>query len=187
MDVRATVLSVEMGVQVAKKDGGTYPGSRLAYRDDSGVVKEQAFHENAFKFNSTLKAELSNCKPNDTIVIVKEKKGEFWNVMSIRKEGAVSSIPNNNTPASDTGGTAKSYASPKSTYETSDERALRQVLIVRQSALNYAIATLSVGAKSLTKEAVMTLADQYVAYVMQTKFDDGTMDNMDDDSGDVIQ
>lgn len=64
---------------------------------------------------------------------------------------------------------ATSNASPRSTYETPEERAQRQVLIVRQSSLSAAVATLSVGAKSLKPEDVMAVARQYEDYVFGIK------------------
>lgn len=53
----------------------------------------------------------------------------------------------------------------KSTYETAEERAARQILIVRQSSLSNAVATLAVGAKSITPTAVVALAKEYEDYV----------------------
>jgi hypothetical protein len=53
-----------------------------------------------------------------------------------------------------------------STYETADERAVKQRLIVRQSSLGYAIQVLANGGKSPPdKDAVKALADEFVAYV----------------------
>lgn len=56
-------------------------------------------------------------------------------------------------------------ASPKSTYETPEERALKQVYIVRQSSLGHAIETLKTDKKAPTKEEVVELATYYEKYV----------------------
>jgi len=57
----------------------------------------------------------------------------------------------------------------KSTYETPEERAIKQRYIIKQSSLSGAINLLTVGAKSPpTTEAVLALADTLVAYVMET-------------------
>jgi hypothetical protein len=57
----------------------------------------------------------------------------------------------------------------KSTYETAEERAARQVLIVRQSSLSAAVGTLSPGAKSaLDSEQVLALAQKYTDWVFQS-------------------
>lgn len=57
----------------------------------------------------------------------------------------------------------------RSTYETPEERAQRQILIVRQSSLASAVATLTVGAKSLKPEDVVAVAKQYENYVFDIK------------------
>jgi hypothetical protein len=57
-----------------------------------------------------------------------------------------------------------------SNYETKDERAARQVMIVRQSSLSNAIATLNIkGTKDLTESpssAVIALAKLYEGFVL---------------------
>lgn len=71
-----------------------------------------------------------------------------------------------------------------STYETPEERAKKQVYIVRQSSLSAAIATLGAGAKSALKPSdVIAVAKEYEAFVFDTKADpvDSGFDNMDDD------
>ena len=58
-------------------------------------------------------------------------------------------------------------ASPKSTYETSEERAARQVMIVRQSSISSAVALLAAnGGKKNTAEEVLNIAKEFEAYVM---------------------
>ena len=57
----------------------------------------------------------------------------------------------------------------KSTYETPEERAKKQVYIIRQSSLSAAIGSLSVGAKSALKASdVIAVAEEYYAWVMQS-------------------
>jgi len=57
--------------------------------------------------------------------------------------------------------------SPKSTYETSEERAARQVMIVRQSSISSAVALLAAnGGKKNTAEEALTIAKEFEAYVM---------------------
>lgn len=70
-------------------------------------------------------------------------------------------------PAAQEGGIvgAKAQLGARSTYETPEERAQRQILIVRQSSLSAAVSTLAVGAKSVKPEDVITVAKQYENYV----------------------
>ena len=61
---------------------------------------------------------------------------------------------------------AVAHTSPKSNYETTEERASRQSLIVRQSCLSNAIALLTLkGDKKSDKEAVVDLAEYFYKYV----------------------
>ncbi len=57
----------------------------------------------------------------------------------------------------------------RSTYETPEERAAKQVYIIRQSSLSCAVSTLSVGAKVLKPDDVIALATKYVNFVMGVK------------------
>lgn len=60
----------------------------------------------------------------------------------------------------------KSFAAPKSNYETPDERAYRQVLIVRQSCLAQAVQYCNGShAENWSPEAVTDLAQQFVDWV----------------------
>lgn len=75
---------------------------------------------------------------------------------------------------------AKSTPAPKSTYETPEERAQRQILIVRQSSVDRALAYHSIGAKTPPKlEDVFNTAQEIVDFVFsvpklanKTGFDD---------------
>ena len=77
------------------------------------------------------------------ITIVKNPQGyNDWTACS-PANGAAS---HSDAPAAAVAG--KANATPRSTYETPEERAQRQVLIVRQSSLSNAVSCLAVGSKS---------------------------------------
>jgi len=156
MIVKGVVISIEVDVQVAKKDGGSYPGSRLTYRTEEGKIQDQAFHNNAFKFNAGLKTQLTNLVAGQTISIDKVKDGDFWKVNSILPWEKTE----NAAPTYTSAGTAKPTTSPKSTYETPEERAKKQVYIVRQSSITAAI---GVGKKNVAD--VIATAKEFEAYV----------------------
>lgn len=68
-----------------------------------------------------------------------------------------------------------------SNYETKEERAARQVLIVKQSSLSSAVATLSPGAKAaLEPNVVLELAQKYADWVFE-KPSLGGVEEMSDD------
>lgn len=159
MELNATVITVELDVEIEKKDGGVYPGARLTYRGQDGKIVDQCFHNNTFKYNAALKKTLATLKQGDAITIVKEKKGEFWNVTEIRKGG--DSQNSNAMPPSST--------PPKSggNWETPEERAKKQLYIIRQSSLGHAINLLaSNGGKKNPPEEVISTAEMFVKYVM---------------------
>lgn len=89
----------------------------------------------------------------------------------------VGSAPTTSSAAGQTGTTRVSG----SNYETKEERAARQVLIVKQSSLSAAVASLSPGAKSaLNKEDVLALAQVYADWVF-AKPELGGVEEMNDD------
>lgn len=111
-------------------------------------------------------ATLSVAQPGEsfTIEVVKNDKG-YNDWVSATKGGVEAGA----TPATATGKAAS--ASPaKSTYETAEERAQRQVLIVRQSSLSSAATVLTAGAKTPPNGAtVIELAKQFEQYVFGTE------------------
>jgi hypothetical protein len=76
-------------------------------------------------------------------------------------------------PAQAAGAISQSKAAtpaPRSNYETPEERAQRQVLIVRQSSLSSAVAMLTAGAKTPPKvEDVLALASRLEGFVFGIK------------------
>ena len=104
--------------------------------------------------------------------------------MSATPSVAGAASPAASTTASAGGKTAAPAA--RSSYETPEERALRQVLIVRQSNISSAVALLSVGGKSALKvEDVLVVAKQLEQYVFGTEPDTSGFDTMTSDDVDV--
>ncbi len=74
------------------------------------------------------------------------------------------------TETKSTGATSNVGSVSRSTYETPEERAKKQVYIVRQSSLSVARDNLAVGAKSPPDaESIIALARKFEAYVFDTK------------------
>ena len=74
-------------------------------------------------------------------------------------------------PSPQTGAQARTQpGQTRSTYETPEERAQRQILIVRQSSVGHALTLLSLGAKTAPKlEEVLETAQQISDFVFQIK------------------
>lgn len=147
------VVQINMNTQIAKKDGGgSYPGWQLIYATLEGKIETIAKHINSLKRTPSVAAGLNSLAANDDFTMELEKgEAGFWEVISVRK-GA-------DMPDASDAGTAPVKASWKSdktpsTYETPEERALRQLLIVRQSAVSSAIAATPGGEmKTILKNA----------------------------------
>lgn len=175
MNIIGIVISVDHNVTIAKHGGGSYVGTRLTYRDDGGSLREQNFTQQTLKFNKGIGAALTNLKAGEKFTMVKEKEGEFWNVKQMIVGGGVPDAP----PATQG---AKPAMSPKSTYETPEERAARQVMIVRQSSISSAINMLGISKKSISTDEVIAVAKEFEAYVMgKEEVGHPSFDDMEDD------
>ncbi len=176
MNVTGKVISVEIDVEVSKKDGGVYQGSRLTYRTDDGKVQEQAFHVNTFKYNVPLKVAIANLSSGDNIIIEKEKKGDFWNVVSITKQAESSTTITSAKP------TPTASVASKSTYATSEERAQTQVYIIRQSSVSSAV-NLASTLKLKNEDEVIKIAKKFEQFVLGSSFpdDEDYLLNMEND------
>lgn len=132
-----------------------------------------------FQGNKRTQKVVSFANPSVFKTVKNAQKGEFYEV-TVTKNGqgynqwtAISasdgSAPAGNERAS---GTAPASSAGSNTavrtYETAEERERRQRLIVRQSSLTAALATLTPGAKAaLDPAAVQKLAEQYTDWVFE--------------------
>ena len=112
-----------------------------------------------------------------TITTKKNEKTGYWDWVGATKDGGGGG--GQTVPA------PKGNASPKSTYETPEERAQKQVYIVRQSSLTNAIATMKLDKAALDPADVIRVAQMYEDYVFQKPIDEDSpikgFDSMDDD------
>jgi len=104
-----------------------------------------------------------------TVVRVKDDKG-YWKWQSV-------------TPGANAAEAASSgNASSKSTYETADERAARQVMIVRQSSISNAIALLKTEKHTPTTKDILDVAKEFEDFVFGKKaVDNETFSDLDEE------
>lgn len=103
-----------------------------------------------------------------TVLREKDDAG-FWQWVGISEgDGPIETAKQ--SKESSVASTAKTTAtaSPKSTFETPEERAKKQIYIVRQSSISAAIDTLKTDKKSPSVEEVISVAQQYEAFVFGT-------------------
>ena len=151
-----TVVNVDVQTPTGKR----YQVAEVIYKQD-GETKTKKIMSFA---NPAVFATVKEAKAGEVYTFTQEKddKGYFqWTSITSGAEAA--GVPANAGQASSGRNPAPSTGRD---FETKDERAERQKLIVRQSSLSNAIATLAPGAKSaLDANAVLELAEKYVAWV----------------------
>lgn len=170
------ILSVDIKTKPNSR-GGTYQDAEVAYKNNTVQGKVEGKSVRSFGAQEAAFKALAVAQPGETyeVQVVKNDKG-FNDWVSVQKAGAVAaggvaaSVP--------TGVPARAAATStpvRSTYETPEERAKKQVYIIRQSSVSSAIALHSVGAKALKLEDVLNTAKALEGYVLgtgATGFDD---------------
>lgn len=152
-------------INASVEDKGKYKMAEIAFKD---LVKGQVSSKKLMSFTN----------PVVYKTMVDAKNGEVYNVELVKNDKgywdwtAVSIANSVNTASGGSPEAPRSVAntSPKSTYETSEERAKKQVYIVRQSSISAAIDTLKTDKKNPSVDEVLAVARQYEDYV----FDRGT-------------
>ena len=156
-----------LNIEVIKTESTTVPTEKGSYQSLVVTYKNLADgkpdSKKMLSFDKDSKAAfkaLTGAKDGDIFDVVSEKVGDYWKWKSASMAGKSNGVAN----APTTGG-YKGTTSPKSTYETPEERAKRQVYIVRQSSIANAIDTLKTDKKVPTVAEVIDVARQYEAFV----------------------
>ena len=162
MQVKINDVSVSWSGAGAKK----YGKAVVKFTNDRGEDRSQTLV--SFK-NPEVFKKVQELVGQD-VDVTSQKNGDFWEWVSITAISAAAG------PSVSPANTATRVSG--SNYETREERAARQVLIVKQSSLSAAVATLTPGAKAaLDPKAVLALAQDYADWV----FDTESSNEMDDD------
>jgi hypothetical protein len=147
-----------------KTDKGGYNKIEVAYKEGGKVTGKQLVDFG--KGKSVYDFFIANPKPG-SVVITTEKDGKYinWTAVATAAAGSSNQSQESEAPPATTGTGSRGRVTG-SNYETSEERAKRQVYIVRQSSVSAAIATLARdGTKELEVSKVIEIAKQYEAYV----------------------
>ncbi len=160
--MKIQILSVDISSKTSKA-GKPYQNAEVAYKNfDSGKVESK----NIAQYSKIFKL-VAESQPGQTAEIgVIKNDGGYWEWDSFKR--VVMTEQEKAAPIQDQ--KAQVVSAAKSTYETPEERAKKQVYIVKQSSLSVAKDLLSVGAKSPPKkEDVVELAQYFVDYVFDEK------------------
>lgn len=159
MQLNAKVISVS-GIESVVKGKQRYKTLTIVYSKDG---KEEA--KKLVDFNNKEVFETaSSLSAGDNINITIEKQGDFWNWTNL------TSLEGGGKTYSQVAETRS--ARPTSTFETSEERAKKQIYIVRQSSLGAAIEYFKLTeAKKVKTEDIMLLAKQFENFVFDNQED----------------
>ena len=180
--MRIEIINVQAATKPTKT-GKTYVQLDVAYKNLTREGKIEGKKIMPFQ-NPDVHANLQKATMGQVFEVTTVKEGEYWqwsNVQEVAKGGNMEP----QTSAASSGYASKGTPSPKSTYETPEERAARQRLIVRQSCLSNAVETLKVDKKGVDPTEALKLAERYVGWVFgeEAKVDvpDVGFDSMEDD------
>jgi hypothetical protein len=162
--MKIKVVAVEEGTGKTKT-GKDYAFIEVTYKNLSFQDKVENKKINQFGSKEVF-ATLRAAQPGSVFTLQREKDDAgFWQWIGIAEGDVVIE----QAPAAKQG-QAPAVAA-KSTFETPEERAKKQVYIVRQSSISAAIDTLKTEKKNPTVAEVLDVAQQYVNFVFgdQTK------------------
>lgn len=146
---------VAVDVESITKGKNTYQAMSVAFKGDDGKVDAKKLV--SFATDKMVWDTLVNAKKGDTFSIEQEKnEGGFWQWTAVHRQDGMPPPKANPTPM-------------KPTYETPDERAKRQVMIVRQSSIASAVELIKANQPDPAK--VIEIAKLFEAYVLDLDMD----------------
>lgn len=164
-----TILSVDVKTIPTQK--GSYQSAEVAYKNNTFLGKVEGKKVMSFGATAGAFKTLTQAQSGETyeVEVVKNAAGYLdWTSLTPAGLSTAASASPGAAPAA-TSNKPTTATPVRSTYETPEERAAKQVYIIRQSSLSSSIATLSVGAKVLKPDDVIALATKYVNFVMGVK------------------
>lgn len=162
--MQITVINVaNQTVPTAK---GSYQKLEVSYKDDQGKTATRSIMSFVKESKPAFEA-LVDAKYGDVfkIAMQKDAQDKYWVWTNATKGTATQNgtTTQGNTSSQSTGSTVS-----KGNWETAEERAARQVYIIRQSSIANAVAALSVGVKTPPKDSeILVLAKKFEEFVFK--------------------
>ena len=152
----------------AAKNGRSYQSIEVTYKNEQGQTQSKKLMSFS---NPTVFNHIRDLTKGDALNVTTEKDANgYWQWTGIGGDNAVSETKQA-TPA--TGGRVTG-----SNYETKEERAARQVYIIRQSSLSTAVELLGTGSKVAD---VIATAKEFEAYVFSKSTGIDAINELEDD------
>ena len=176
------IIDVSQPTTSTTKNGRQYQAIEITYKGNDGKVANKKLmsfsNPDVFRIAQTW-------EKGDVVNVATEKDDAgYWQWTKILADGEEAPAPTSQSVgASSPKATTNTTRVTGSNYETKEERALRQLMIVRQSSLSNAVATLATHGKPLSSADVVTLAKQYERFVMEGN--SSTANAIDDLTGDI--
>lgn len=160
-----TIVNVEITSRAGAAGKKGYEQAEVVYKQEYNGKQDVKTKKIMSFANPAVFAAIKAAKTGEVYEVTQVKEGEFWQWTNITRADSTTSAsaPSAQTPQSRPAAQSNTYGRD---FETKEERADKQRLIVRQSQLTNAIALLVIGAKTPPNvNDVKKLADELVAYV----------------------
>lgn len=169
-----TVISVNISTTAKNQAGTSYPAWELIIKGADGRVLPIQRHLNSLKFNPTLQSQLTGLVPGDFVTVYQEKNEKGFNEVKEVQKGELTSptagtsyVPPSLGRETVANTVARSGKVVGSNYETPEERATRQRLIVAQSSITASLGYYEQnGIKKMSTDDLKATANIIFDYVM---------------------
>lgn len=147
-------------ISATVENKGKYNQAEIAYKD---LAQGKVTSKKLMSFNNPIVYKTMVDAKNGELYVIEMQKNDkgYWDWIKVETATGVDTAQKGTTDAAG----SRNFTSPKSTYETPEERAKKQVYIVRQSSISAAIETLKTDKKNPTVDEVLSVAREYEAYV----------------------
>lgn len=162
--MQITIVDVSGLNSLVSAAGKPYKALEVAYKNEQGQIASKKIME----FDKVLLKPFQSFKKGDVVDVLSVKEGDYWQwksaTLAVSGGAAVQEAPKY------AGASATPSIATKSTYETSEERAAKQVYIIRQSSISTAVNLLGTGAKTPANlSLVLDTAKAFEDYVLGNK------------------
>tara|TARA_R110001599_G_scaffold12749_2_gene59389 strand:+ start:536 stop:1081 length:546 start_codon:yes stop_codon:yes gene_type:complete len=146
------------------KNGRQYQSIEIMYKNDQGQAQSKKLM--SFANPAVFKAAQDWAKGDVVHVSTEKDANGYWQWTAVGGADEVSDTRSDSAPAAQGNASTAKTRVTGSNYETKEERAARQVMIVRQSSLSNAVATLAIEGSQASANDVISLAKLFEGYVL---------------------
>lgn len=176
------IIDVSQPTTSTNRNGRQYQSIEITYKGNDGRVANKKLMSFS---NPEVFRVAQTWEKGDVVNVATEKDDAgYWQWTKILADGEAEPAPTNASAAQSSTAAKTTNRVTGSNYETKEERALRQLMIVRQSSLSNAVATLATHGSALTPEQVIQLATKYERFVMEGDTSSSST-SIDDLTGDI--